>query len=182
PRIPGIENHHIFRIGKLTLVGLAVGNSRFNSVEQLATERGLNLSRSERSCTWYMNDGNRDARANFVWRYVERPSSNAEKTVAEYESVLQASIDQEAVNWVSCAEDHGYLAMGCDGMRHRGPTVFAMFLAFAGCNPENSVKIANSFWGLNGVSEKSRLAVAKKGYELGEQRPLSRKRLQAIMQ
>ncbi len=71
--------------------------------------------------------------------------------------------------------------MGCDEMKHRGPTAFAMFLSFEGCSPEHSVEIANRLWGENGVSAATRQTVARKGFELGRQRAGIRARLQDLM-
>jgi hypothetical protein len=82
---------------------------------------------------------------------------------------------------VECAVDQGYLAVGCDGMKHRGPSVFAMFLAYSGCEAKNAAKIANKIWGLDTVPENTRLGIAKAGYELGNANPAARKALQTVM-
>ncbi|MES2854890.1 MAG: hypothetical protein V4692_03450 [Bdellovibrionota bacterium] len=180
-KTPGLVALHMYKVGSLHLAGLAVGNSKTPAVQQLAAMTGRNLSDREKSCTWYMNDGNREAIKAFNQRFVERPTSNIEKSVEEYERVLQSSFDKDAVNMVSCAEENQYVALGCDGMRHRGPSVFAMVLAFAGCDPTRSVQIANSIWGTNGIPTATRVALAQRAYELGSERSDSRARLQAVM-
>ena len=70
--------------------------------------------------------------------------------------------------FLSCLEESKYLAIGCHGMLHRGPSAFAMILAFSGCSPAHSLEIVNHLWGLNGVKYEVRNAIAEAGYELGE--------------
>jgi hypothetical protein len=167
---------HLFRLGRVTLAGLSVGGSRPSEVKDLAHEFS-SASQSEGYCTWYLNKGNPLARREFNWHYVDHPGTNAEKSVRDFEQSLGPSFDQDSVSFVSCAENYGYIAMGCDGQMHRGPTGFAMLLAFTGCTPEHSVEIADRLWGLNGVPYETRLAVAKRGFEMGAERPVSRERL-----
>lgn len=82
---------------------------------------------------------------------------------------------------VETAEKYGYLAMGCDGNKHRGPSVFAMFLSLAGVDPKESTHIANELFGSNFVFSFVRRRIARLGYELGNERPDLRKRLQELI-
>lgn len=172
----GLRRLHLFKIGKMNLAGLAVGGSNPTSVKALASKHST-AGGNDRYCTWYFNDGNTDAKRSFVWKYVSKPVTDPQQIVEEYESVLGSSFDQESTNFVQCAENFNYIAMGCDGMMHRGPTVFAMLLAFTGCTPEHSTEIADKLWGLNGVPLETRLAVAKKGFEIGNAHSESRAKL-----
>ena len=85
------------------------------------------------------------------------------------------------MSFVSCAIDHGYIAMGCDGMKHRGPSVFAMLLAYSGCSAKNAATIANKLWGLNFVKEATREAIAEKAFEMGQRQPQMRAALRNVL-
>jgi hypothetical protein len=179
PKSGGLYNAHMFKIGSVTLVGLAVGDSTVSTVQKLAADYGRNLSDREKSCTWYLNDGNQQASQAFVHRYVDRPNKDINASVTQYMSVLGSSFDQEAISVVSCTQDHGYMALGCDGMKHRGPTYFAMVLSFAGCSADHSVAIANAFWGTNGIPTPTRVAIAQSAYDLGTAHSDARQKIQA---
>lgn len=171
---------HIYQFNHFDLAGLAVENSPTELVESLA-QHYANYSADEKFCTWYFNDGNDQAAQVFQQKYLSNPIfGDANALVEEYSSVLDDSFDRAAVNFITCARDHGYLAMGCDGMKHRGPSVFAMFLSFAGCTPEHSVALVESVWGKNFVAQAKRLALAQKAYEMGQARPESRRELQSL--
>lgn len=178
----GLERLHVYKIGKLTLAGLAVGDSDTSAVEQLAADLA-DVPRSEKSCTWYFNKGEKDAEAAFNHRYVPGPYFwvSQSKLVKAYSSVLNTSFDQDPINMVGCATKYNYVAMGCNGQKHRGPTGVAMFLAFAGCSPKNATKIVKQIWGSNNVPSEHREAIATKAYELGSQRPKARSQLQQLM-
>lgn len=180
PSTSKVRNLHMFKVGKLWLSGLAIGNSKVVDVQALAQTYGR-VSSSENSCTWYLNKGNREAESAFSHRYVNRPHRDQKRAADEYDSVISSSFDRDSINMVKCAQRHGYIALGCNGMRHRGPSAFAMVLGFAGCSPANSVAIANSIWGSNGVPTNARIAIAQRGFEIGSSRPSSRKALQDLM-
>jgi hypothetical protein len=176
----GVLNLHMYKLGKVLFAGMAVGTSITSAVEKLAADSGKNLSAREKSCTWYHNDGNPDAARAFVHRYVDKPNNDVAASVAQYMQAMTSSFDQDAISLISCAEDHGYLAVGCDGMKHRGPTVFAMVLSFAGCTAEHSVAIVNKTWGTNGIPTPTRIAIAQAAYDLGTAHSDTRARFQAI--
>ncbi|MBK9294428.1 MAG: hypothetical protein IPM57_08275 [Oligoflexia bacterium] len=175
----GLLRLHAFEFGSVRLVGLAVGLSVPNYVKNLALKHSPSTG-DQKYCTWYFNKWNWIAERDFNWHYLPIPLKNQEKMAKIYEEVLDKSFDQELPSFISCLQNHKYLALGCNNMQHRGPSVFSMLLAFSGCSPENSTIIANSLWGLNGIKFKTRLAIAQKGYQLGELRPYSRLRLQNI--
>src|SRR5262247_879477 len=55
----GLEREHAFRLGKVVLVGLAIGESRADDVRRLAEEYSLpTVGPREKHCTWYLNEGN----------------------------------------------------------------------------------------------------------------------------
>ena len=99
------------------------------------------------------------------------------EAVAEFMNILEKTFDSSSTSFLSCASEQHYIALGCNGMRHRGPTVFGMLLAFSGCSPKNALEISNQIWGLNGVKRKVRLAVIEKAYELGASHRSSREKL-----
>ncbi len=94
--------------------------------------------------------------------------------------VLENTFDKGKINFLNCAKEEKYIALGCNEMMHRGPTVFGMLLAFSGCEPEHALEIVNQTWGLNGVKRKVRLAVIRKAFELASTHPESRKQLQEL--
>ncbi|RYZ72847.1 MAG: hypothetical protein EOP05_10595 [Proteobacteria bacterium] len=178
--IPYLDRAHVFQVGQLTLAGLGVGNSDHRYVQSLADQYG-DYQAYEKSCVFYFNKGNDDAIAAFNQQYVTSPILKSKKVASKYDEVISPLIDQTAVNMLSCAEDHKFIAMGCDGMRHRGPSVFAMLLAYSGCTAENATKIANAVWGTNHVPTGTRTAIAQKGWEAGNRNPAGRARLQKLM-
>lgn len=178
--VPYLDRAHVFQVGQLTLAGLGVGNSDHRYVQSLADQYG-EFQAYEKSCTFYFNDGNDEAAKAFNHQYVTSPILKSKKVAEKYDAVITPLLDQTAVNMVSCAENHRFLAMGCDGMRHRGPSVFAMLLAYSGCTAESATKIANAVWGTNHVPTGTRTAIAQKGFEAGNRNPQGRARLQKLM-
>lgn len=178
--VPGLRSNHAYQLGNLVLVGLAVGKSDITAMRALSN-RFSQFELAEKNCTWYFNDGNPKAAQAFHHRYVSNPSFKGSEVADEYEKVLASTFAEESTSFMSCAVDHGYIAMGCDGMKHRGPSVFAMILSFAGCSAQNSTAIANMIWGANGVAVKTREAIAEKGKVLGDLNPALRQQLQVLM-
>lgn len=170
---------HAFEFGKTRLVGLAVGLSIPYYVQKLATHHST-ADKNVKYCTWYFNKWNPIAEKEFNWKYLPIPLKNPGIMVKTYEQVLSSSFDSEIPNFISCLEEHKYLAMGCNNMQHRGPSVFAMLLAYSGCSAKNATDIANHLWGLNGIPYQTRLAIAEKGNEMGRLSPLSKLRLQKV--
>lgn len=176
----GLLKNHAYQLGHLVLVGLAVGHSDITAIRDFSN-RFSQFSTAEKNCTWYFNDGNPKAAQAFHHRYVSNPSFKGVQVADEYERVLASTFANDPTSFISCAVDHGYIAMGCDGMKHRGPSVFAMLLSFAGCSAQNSTAIANKIWGTNGVLVKTREAIAQKGKVLGDLNPTLREQLQVLM-
>jgi hypothetical protein len=177
---PGLLRSHAYHLGNLVLVGVAVGKSQVSSVQDLANDFSQ-FSADEKSCTWYLNDGNGGAAQSFHHRYVPNPNFKGPEIAEEYEKTLSDVFFNDPVSFMSCAAKHGYIALGCDGQKHRGPSVFAMLLSYAGCSPKNATAIANKVWGTNFVRVETREAIASKGKILGDQNPVLREQLQILM-
>src|SRR5689334_7386836 len=64
----GVQRNHAYQLGKLVVVGLAVGNSGVAPVQALVAKFAT-TDASEKSCTWYFNDGNDDASVAFNHYY-----------------------------------------------------------------------------------------------------------------
>jgi len=184
-KISGLVRAHAFRLGKVTLVGLGVGDSPVKEVIELS-QRLAPGNKAPHSCTWYLNhaksetDLNRKlAASTFVHRDIVKSPVllTEEEASSSFMKVLSSSFDQDTVNFISCAAEQHYLAIGCNEMMHRGPTVFGMILALSGCTPAHALEIADQIWGLNQVKRKVRLAVIQKAFELGQDRKESRKQL-----
>lgn len=176
---PNTKRLRAFQVGKLYLAGAAIGGSDAVEVASLSKAPA-----SAKHCTWYLNKGNKEAEKIFHHEYMRGPYwgwldflFNVTGVVKSYEKRLENHWEP----MVSCAESYGYLAMGCDGHRHRGPSVFASFLSLSGCVPDTATDIANYLWRLNGVPDFTREKIAKIGWKLGNEKPELRKRLQEVM-
>lgn len=179
---PGIANLHAFKLGSVMLAGLGVGDSDVASVEALAKAQAPSLTAAEKSCTFYYNDGNDAAKTAFNWYYVSKPSgSSYASKVTEYSKVLGNVFDASPTSFLSCASAHKYVAMGCDGMHHRGPSVFAAVLAYSGCSPEHATAIVNAVWGENGIEPQMRIEIAKWAADLGAQHPEQSSQLRQLL-
>lgn len=168
-----------FQIGKLKLVGLAVGGSSANEVLKLSPAPA-----DKKFCTWYLNEGNKHAEEIFHHKYLPGPYMaileifRTTKGIArDYEERLTPF----AGAMIDCAESYGYVAAGCDGQFHRGPSEFAWFLGLSGCTAQSALDIANKVFGTNHVPKRTRKAIAQKGVDLGDREPMLRKRLQKVM-
>ena len=182
-----IVRFHAFKVGKVTLAGAAIGASDTDELANLAS--AFDAEGSVGFCTWYVNtpkDGKYAngfiAEARFNYDPVKPNPKNltAGEAVEEFDKVLGDQFIKTKPSFFSCLEDHHFLNIGCNAMKHRGPTAFAMLLAFSGCSAQNAAEIANKTWGLNGVKEAVRMAVAQRGYELGEDTPEERLAMQKL--
>lgn len=178
----GLLRDRLYKIGDLTLAGLAVGHSDLESIKKLAQEHG-DFRADEKYCTFYLNKGEEDKEETFNHHYLSAPylKFKHRKIKRQYTEALRPVFEENATNFISCAKDHGYIAMGCNGQKHRGPTAVAMLLAYAGCSPNNSVNIVNSIWGKNMVRFATRWKLANMAYNWGSKNPKNREVLQSIM-
>lgn len=178
---PRARRMRVFQVGDLRLAGYAVGSTEFFQSMQISKWKS-NPTRDVGYCTWYFNRGNGPAQMILNHRYVKNPRGlSVEKGVAHYSKKINRTFFEDPVSMLHCAEEYGYLGMGCNGQKHRGPTVFGMFLAFSGCHPENANRIANKLWGLNDVKRQVRMAIIEEGYRYGNENPEQRQRLQDVM-
>jgi hypothetical protein len=172
-----VKRLRLFQLGEVTVAGLAVGESPVSETRNLARHFS-SVSSSEKFCTWYLHEDNPEAAREFNQHYLALPIFYPPEMVADkYQKELGSSFALDPISFLSCAENFHYIALGCDGMQHRGPTAFAMLLSYSGCRPEHSVEIANDLWGVNFVPVPNRIAVARRGLKLGRANPLAAKRL-----
>ena len=180
----GLLKDRMYQIGGLTLTGLAVGHSNPEKVAGLAmtTTKG-DFRADEKYCTFYLNKGESAQEEMFNHHYLAAPYAKFrhKKLKRQYTKALLPVFEGNGTTFLSCAKDHGYIAMGCNGQKHRGPTAVAMLLAYAGCNPNNAVNIVNSVWGKNMVRFATRWKLAKMAYGWGSANPKNRAQLQSIM-
>ncbi|MBC7466831.1 MAG: hypothetical protein H7256_12640 [Bdellovibrio sp.] len=173
-----IKRAHVYKLGDTLLMGAAVGESDTNDLIQFESTHS-NAAASNKYCTWYLNEGNSEAEQSFTHIYLNNPKGlTTVSGPAEYGSKLKETFANGPVNFLKCATDHNYIAMGCNGQKHRGPTAFGMLLAFSGCSVENAANIVNTTWGLNGVQAEVRAAIIAEGQRLGDADPEARRRLQ----
>ena len=168
----------LFQLGEAKVMGVAVGDSAAKDLVSFARSQST-AEASDKFCTWYYNEGDKEAEAWFTHRYVPNPLwLSASSAAKKYNSVLKDEFANSLPSFLSCARDHKYIAMGCNGQKHRGPSVFGMMLAFSGCSPQNAATIVNTVWGLNGVSADVRLSIINEGKKLGDADPEGRAQLQ----
>lgn len=174
-----LERAHLYLLGKTKVLGMAVGNSDATETANFAQTQS-SARATDKFCTWYFNKGNKKAEAWFTHRYVSNPSGLTTVTGPQkYNETLKDEFANAIPSFLSCAKQHKYIAMGCDGQKHRGPTVFGMMLAYSGCSPQNAATIVNKVWGLNGVKAEVRLAIITEGKKLGDADPEARRQMQA---
>lgn len=184
--------YHQFRIkiGQVSIHGLGVGMSSASQLKSQAEE--FQIPASKKSCTWYFNNfhsfWDERARTEFNWHYVDRNAkvAPANKTIAEatgdlYLEKIGPSFSSLPNNFLDCMNEERYLALGCAGMNHRGPGVFAMLLSYLGCSPKNAVEIVNQVWGANEIPFENRLEIAKRGATLGQADEAKLKGLKALL-
>lgn len=173
-----LKRARMFKLGDVQLVGLAVGNSKNQQVIDLATTQST-VEQNENFCTWFLNKGDSAAEASFNHYYMKDPKSlNTETGPVLYREILKNQFANGSPSFLSCLQNHKYLALGCKGQRHRGPTVVGMLLSYSGCSPQNAYTIVNTLWGLNGVKEATRLAIIAEGKKMGDEDPEARRRMQ----
>jgi hypothetical protein len=158
----GLHRPHVFKLGQITFAGFAVGKSKTDSTQRLAHHYAKGELDSG-SGTWYLHHKNEAVRKLFNWTPIyENPRDlDEEQAYLKFEMTLKdqffPSNNNSGNTFLSSLEKSKYLALGCQGMHHRGPSAFAMILAFSGCTPTHSTEIVNSLWGLSGVNCRSRL-------------------------
>ncbi|MGK5086112.1 hypothetical protein WDW86_01005 [Bdellovibrionota bacterium FG-2] len=179
--VKNLKRARIFRLGETVLAGMAIGESRATDV--ITLEKAF--SKADYTwyyCSWYLNKGNSEAEKDFAHYYIPHPMSvDPTKAPEIYMSTLESSFAQDDVSFLSCIEQQHYLAMGCNGQMHRGPTVFGMLLAFSGCTPDHAEDIVDDLWGLNGVTRSVRLSIISKAFDLGNAQPEARTRIASAL-
>jgi hypothetical protein len=165
----GLTNAHAFHLGKVTLLGVGVGKSNATVLKQISSSFKSSTRPEGEFCTWYFNQPEKTAsdqqkhalKSEFHWNRIKKnprfKKYNAEELAEEFGETFKNVVSQEAF-W-SCLEKENYMALGCNGMAHRGPSVFGMLLALSGCSSEHSLIIVNRVWGRNGVPDSKRLAI-----------------------
>ena len=181
----GLIRDRLYKIGGLTLTGLAVGKSDVEKMKDLALSvtKGNSFRADEKYCTFYLNKGKEKQEKEFNHSYLAKPYfvRSHSKLQRQYASAMRPLLEENSTTFVSCAKDHGYIAMGCNGQKHRGPTAVAMLLAYAGCSANNAVNIVNSVWGKNFVLFSTRWKLAQMAHDWGKENPQNREVLQSVM-
>lgn len=180
----GLDRAYAFKVGKLTLVGLAVGSSGKQAMvdlAQLLSDPNARAGANEKYCTWYFNDGKPEYTRFFNWKYLDFPDGDIAPMVELYDRDMGPVLTRSTNSFLECSERNKYLAFGCDGMEHRGPTAFAMLLSYVGCSPRNAVEIAVKYWGRNTITDEMRRAIATRAQEMSDRDPVARQRLRDLM-
>ena len=173
--VSGLKRVHVFQLGETVLAGLAIGQSNAKSVSELSGSFSSAGVQND-YCTWYVNSGNSEAEKRFVHHLLPHPMTVSPSTEADtYLSTMHDSFELDAPSFQSCIVQNHYLAIGCNGMMHRGPTVFGMLLAYSGCSAEHAENIVDAIWGLNGVDRAVRLSIISRAFDLGNANPESQR-------
>ncbi len=184
-----IHRQHVFKLGQIVLTGVAIGASKTGSIEKIAIHYSPHSS-NDQFCTWYLNipsaqfPAGYDAERAFLYAPI-RPNPRymaVKEGVAAFEAAIGSQFSDSHPSFVSCLAKHSYLALGCNSMKHRGPSVFGMLLSYSGCEPESSLQIVNSIWGANGVDDHVRLAIIRWAFDYGASNPTSRLAVQSLLQ
>jgi len=178
-----LQRLHAFKLGKTILVGMAVGNSQTSSTQNFAFQMSdANVAQSN-YCTWYFAKSNKTAVDSFISHPIRSPLFITKKNAPKvFMKAVQSSFFEDGnFSFINCAEEHHYIAMGCNEQKHRGPTAFGMLLSFSGCSPDHAAIIVNNTWGLNGFNPKSRLGAIQAAYDYGSKNPEERARLARIL-
>jgi hypothetical protein len=155
------------QVGSVKLAGLAVGDSPLDAVLQLPGALGVTVAPEDRSCTFLMKKASSAHRKALRWFNLPDPRGRGSRADAQkWFGIVREVFDQGQPSFLSCAEKYGFIALGCAGMRHRGPTVFAMLLAFAGCTPKRATAIAEKHWQRH-VDTSVRQGMVEVAYEHG---------------
>lgn len=169
-----------FQLGRVVIAGMAIGNTDAVKVKELY-QKLKSSEFGDRHCTWYVNKGNNAAEKVFKHHYLPNPSGLDEIEGPQvYMKEMDAEFSSSPESFVTCADQAGYIGLGCNGQRHRGPTVFGMLLAYSGCSPQNSATIVNELWGLNGVKPEVRKEIIQAAYVKGSQQSDFRQRMQEL--
>lgn len=175
-----IKRLHLYKLGAVVFAGMGIGVSPTEKMKSLAQEYSRHIDQNA-YCTWYVGTRNSSAASSF--NHFPMPGLFTffpKKMAKTYIEKLGPTFFKNKNSFLSCAKERGYIALGCDHQMHRGPTFFAMVLAFSGCSAENSVKIVNKIWGLNGVFPQVRLEIVKAAYEYGQKNPIPQKQLSEL--
>lgn len=189
---PSLVRARGFKLGQSVLMGVAVGRSNVDELVKLsdAYDQGQDIG-SKKYCTWYLHTPTLNpiefvnsilAMQTFNYTPIAKNPKDltATEAVNEVMQAVKSSFLERDPSFVSCLVKNKYLAVGCQGMMHRGPTVFGAILAFSGCSPQTSADIANRLWGLNDVAPEVRLAVIEAAYLYGLMNPKVSKELSMV--
>ena len=172
---------HVFKVGELVIAGLPIGNLQIETTVALA-EKYSPVDSSDKYCTWFLGDQGTDRDIFFRAHHIEDNHSLNDPWIKDqYFSQLKSSFGSGPESFLYCAEKKHYIGIGCDQMHNRGPTTFAMLLAFAGCTPKHAWKITFDQWGAWSLFPFVRYQLIQKAYGLGNNRPDDRYRLQQVM-
>ena len=178
-----------FRLGRATIVGLALGFSQTDEVSELARAFSPAASASNGFLTWYLSDEYVSSKERFNDFPLPSPRegdfdpADRPELVNTFDRTFASMLDPSSSHSILVGlESHSYFALGCDSQRHRGPTVFGMVLAASGCTAEQSAAIVNTIWQLNGVPEDLRLEIIARAAKIGEEHPEWRERLREALE
>jgi hypothetical protein len=179
-----IMGARLFKLEQFVLLCIAVGTSSdkrvINFCKKYSKQSDRGRMHDGKFNTWYFNDGDHDFdQINAKETFHHFPVKH--NPIYAWSTKPFLPIVNELEHMILTAERHGYLAFGCDGNKHRGPSVFAMFLCLAGIPPKEATKAANEFFGSNFVMFFVRKRIAKLGWEHGNKNPELRKRLRILM-
>lgn len=161
-----------FKLGQVTLFGLAVGKSSTDSLKNLALSTTKNPEiANDKYCTWYHNSEKHNSLAAQIFNHayvpapfviINGPNQNVtrfadslvpyfddfteDNLIATYVESLAQAFSNDKDSFLYCAQKYNYIALGCFSQKHRGPTVFGSLLAFSGCSAESAQTIVNTLW------------------------------------
>lgn len=174
-----LANSRIFRFKSgFTLVSVGVGKSPVEVLKTLAIHNSNKPGiEADKFATWYYNNANPEAAEAFHGECNIPDNPITYHRTDQFQKIAVPTLG----HMVNDAEEWSYLAFGCDGNKHRGPSIFAMWLCLEGTSPKEATKIANELFGKNWVLPFVRQRIAKLGWDYGNQYPGLRERVKTLM-
>lgn len=174
----GFKRGYMYQSGDVSITGVSVGGSETASLMRLAPLH----SRDKKYCTFYLNSGDEAHEQLFNHMHFPGPYKfwkSSTKIANEFEVRFEKILPE----LMSCMSEYGYVAMGCNGQKHRGPLAYGMLLTFSGCSVESASEIIIRVWGKSKIIEsKVRRKVLERGVKLRAKYPEMSKQLQEMME
>jgi hypothetical protein len=165
----------LFELGKTRILTLPICKSGRTPADLRAIAASAQVGSGQPlapdACTFNLTEDCEDdprGRPPFSSYSLKKPSKkfngeNGRERREEFFNTILPAFKGQGATFLKCARQ-GFIALGCGGMVHRGPTVVGMLLAYSGCRPESALKATRAYWG-DDVNDETRLTLYKMAYD-----------------